>query len=191
MYYLEMSTPVLVHPKTGEVVINVKNGPAPGIYKDGELDGPGGALTQFKDALGTRKNNAFKTLGKTLGKYIERDDKIRALEHEYAIAQANQKIYRKGTTAHTLRKGKSATIAKQLANLGAPAKLKHSSAATLFGYHNRSKETRKYKTNMNAAKRACGWRPQGLFRRLAPSKHSSGDCASEEAILDKIKLEKY
>jgi len=186
-----MSTPVLVHPKTGEVVINVKNGPAPGIYKDAELDGSSGALMQFKDALDTRKNNAFKKLGKTLGNYIERDDKIRALQQEYAIAQVNQKQFRKGVTSHTLRKSKSATIAKQLANLGAPAKLKHSSAATLFGYDNRSKETRKYKTNMNAAKRACGWRPQGLLRRLAPSKHSSGDCASEGAILDKIKLENY
>ena len=186
-----MSTPVLVHPKTGEVVINVKSGPAPGIYKDGELDGPGGDLTHFKDALDTRKNNAFKTLGKTLGNKDKRDKDIAALEQEYREVQANKKQYTRGYMPHTLRKSKSATIAKQLANLGAPAKLKHKTIARLFGYDNRSKETRKYKTNMNAAKRACGWRPQGLLRRLAPSKHSSGDCATEEAILEKIRLENY
>ena len=189
MYYLEMSTPVLIHPKTGEVVINVKNGPAPGLYKDAELDGLGGALMQFKRALGTRKNNAIKKLGKTLGNYIERDDKIRALQQEYAISQTAQHRLRKGHENHATAKKQSATIAKKLANLGAPPKLKHSNIATLFGYNNRSKGTRKFNANMNAAKRACGWKPQGIFRKLGPSKHSSGDCATEEAILDKIREE--
>lgn len=185
-----MSTPVLVDPKTGFVVINVKNGPAPGEYKNAELDGPNGALTQFKNALVTRKNRAFKNVGKTLGNYIERNKQIKALQGQYEIAQADQHRLRSGNKNHTTAKNKSATIAKRLASLGAPPKLKHSTAATLFGYNNRAKIANTFKATMNAAKRACGWKPQGLFRRLGPSKHSKGDCESEEAILDKIISEK-
>ena len=185
-----MSTPVLIHPKTGEVVINVKNGPAPGLYKDAELDGLGGALMQFKRALGTRKNNAFKKLGKTLGNYNGKRKEIEELERDYATSQAAQHRLRKGHENHTTAKKVSATIAKRLASLGAPPKLKHSTAATLFGYNNRAKIAKTMKANMNAAKRACGWKPKGLFRKLGPSKHSSEDCATEEAIIDKIKSEK-
>jgi len=182
-----MSTPVLVHPTTGEVVLNVKSGPAPGVYKDGELDGPGGALMHFREALGTRRNDAFRKLKQTVGNHKTRENKIKVLQQEYDTAQRAQHRLRSGQQEHTTAKMKSATIAKQLEKLGAPPKLKHSTLRTLFRYDNRSKGTRKYMKNLNAAKIACGWRPQGLFRTLGPSKHSSGDCATEEAIINKIR----
>lgn len=179
-----MSTPVLIHPKTGEVVLNVTSGPAPAEYRGKELDGATGALTKFQEALGTRRNRAFNTYNETVGEGSTLAQKVANLKKQYAIVQGRklQATRQLNSVAHDALKIESNRLAKELRELGAAPKLKHMTLRQTFGYNNLSKQSAKEKAALNAAKIACGWRPQGLFRRLGPSKHSTGDCATEDRI---------
>jgi hypothetical protein len=183
-----MSAPVLVHPKSGELVINVKSGPAPGEYRGNNLEGPNGALTKFKMALGTRKNTALTAYKQSYIKGLEFDKKKEEIEGRYKAAQVAKFAAKLNGDKEEQKKQKTLSnkAANELAALGAAPKAKFMgpirTLKKVLGYNATSKRRTNEKRALDNAKRACGWRPEGVSRTLGPSKQSKGDCASETLI---------
>jgi len=183
-----MSTPVLVHPKSGELVINVKSGPAPGEYRGNNLEGPDGALTKFKMALGTRRNTALTAYKQSYIRGFEFDKKKEEIERRYKAAQLAKFAAKLNGDKEEQKKQKTLSnkAANELAALGAAPKTKFMgpirTLQKVLGYNATSKRRTNEKRALDNAKRACGWRPEGISRTLGPSKHSKGDCASEASI---------
>ena len=178
-----MSTPVLIDPESGDVVLKVTSGPAAGVYTDKLLDGSFGALTQFQKALQTRRNNAFSTSAKTLKQSGNIIKKIQELQDKYAAAQEKQKGLR--GPEYLKWKAESRRIADELTKLGAAPKFKYA----IFGNAgNKQKANKNFSKTIDDAKIACGWGWKGIypFRKLSPGKTSTGDCANEDLIRGKI-----
>lgn len=180
-------TPVLIHPKSGQVVLNVTSGPVPGTYKGDTLEGPKGALTQFQKAIFDNVGSKFNSYGQTIVNLNDFNTETAKLKRQYNNVQGQKSRLRPGTDDHKLLKEKSNRLAKELADRGMPPKTLKAPIKTLsamLGLNERSELNRTKKRALEAAKISCGWTwKQGLTGRyLQPSKHSEGICKTEDKI---------
>lgn len=180
-------TPVLINPKDGKVVLNVKSGPAPGRYEGNTLEGPGGALTNFQKAIFNNAGSKFNDYGNKLMELNDFNTETARLKEQYNAVQKEKSRFRSGSEDHIPLKIESNRLAKELADRGMPPKTLKAPIKTLsamLGLNERSKLNATRKRALEAAKISCGWSWKrgltGLY--LKPSKHSSEACKSEEAI---------
>jgi hypothetical protein len=156
-----MSTPVLIDPATGNVVLNVKSGPAPGTYSGPSLDTfPYGALAQFKKKLvSVTGEDARKTSGNALRKaaltYIAEKDKQAMLEGELVTAKLRKNTRRINT------------LTKEIAEV---RKRKQFAIGTQFNQ------------GLKQKKIACGWTPGWIPGSLVAPKNPRKGCEPNNLI---------
>jgi hypothetical protein len=156
-----MSTPVLIDSATGNVVLNVKSGPAPGLYSGPSLDTfPYGALALFKKKLvSVTGEDAQKTSGNALRKaartYTAEKDKQAILQGELVTAKLRK------------NKGKINTLTKELAE----ARQRKQFA-----------KGPQFTAALKQKKVACGWTPGWIPGSLVAPKNPRKGCEPKNLI---------
>lgn len=155
-----MSTPVLIDPINGNVVLNVKSGPAVGFYKSSTLDGDDGALTQFKKTLESITGNAAKTAA---------NDKLLNIAKKYRNSKNLQARLTGNLATAKMRKNETA-IRNITARLEAARANKRSAKGSEFN------------NVLKQQKIACGWTKGWLPGSLVAPKNPKQGCASTDFV---------
>jgi hypothetical protein len=164
---IEMSTPVLVDPLTGEVVIDMKSGPAVGKYRADTLEGERGAFTLFKHALNSKTGNVARTAA-TL-----KQDEVAQKYFSKKIEQAN--LAGELATAKMLKKSP-----EEIARITAAIAAARSNKKTAKGSE--------WNAAVKQKKISCGWTPGWLPGSLVAPKITKPGCETIKGGTRKRKL---
>jgi hypothetical protein len=153
-----MSTPVLIDPSSGNIILNVKTGPAPSTYVASSLDGPKGALSLFKLKLESITGQGAKTAAQTAHmtratEYTTMRDQQHALAGELYTAKLQK------------NPGEIDRLTRELAKTRAAKQEAKGS---------------KFNNTQTQRKIACGWTKGWMTGRLSPPSKPGPGCSAKE-----------